>query len=57
MTLLISSHTLNLVFLPKSFRGGVPVAPPVKRPRGGSVPTGPPDPFAVVYIALIESVE
>ena len=43
MTLLFSTLTLNLVFLPKSFRGGGGY--PLKRPKGGPVPTGfPPDP-------------
>ena len=40
MTFLFSTHTLNLVFLLKSFRG----APPLKgQVRGGPVSTAPPD--------------
>ena len=41
MTLLSSTHTINLVFLPKSFRGGWP---PLKMQEGGPYPQAPPDP-------------
>ena len=39
MTLLYSTHTLNLIFLSKSFRGAGP--PPLKRPRGGPYTQAP----------------
>ena len=45
MILFFSTHTLNLVFLPKSFRGGgVRPHPHLKGQEGGPVPTCPTDP-------------
>ena len=41
MTLLFSTHTLNLVFLPKSFRGAPP--PPLKGQEGGRTHMPPTD--------------
>ena len=42
MTLLFITHTLNLVFLPKSFRGGGTA--PLKGQEGGPYLQSPPNP-------------
>ena len=46
--LFYSAHTLNLVFIPKSFKRGV-LAPPLKRSRGGMYPQA----LAWAYLILI----
>ena len=44
MALLFGTHTLNIVFLPKSFSGGPVSSLKGQGEGGGGVPTGPPDP-------------
>ena len=47
MSLLLNTHTLNLVFLPKSFKGGR--SPTFKGQEGACTHRPPADPHLAVY--------